>query len=59
MRDSKPPMVPLWGAYAQALAVGPDVVAVGKRQQLFDRLDSDGTGQLSLAEALATARVGK
>ena len=40
----------IWISHASALSVGTDALDIGRRQQLFDQLDSDGNGQLSLSE---------
>ena len=39
-----------FGSATSALSVGTDALDIGRRQQLFDQLDSDGNGQLSLSE---------
>lgn len=40
----------VWPALASALVLGADLVASAKRESLFDQLDADADGQLSLSE---------
>lgn len=40
----------LWSVMASVLKVGSDVVAAAQREALFDQLDSDADGQLSIEE---------